>query len=110
MSHGYACIHLTPMARARLGDADGLALDALAAKLGADVTAGYSTMQGGWTVHAWAGTLHSDSYGGKGAVAVAIRAALGDIEQQQTLADDVWTPEEILQVAAQTPGMDVRRA
>jgi hypothetical protein len=108
----------TPWARQAIGDDDAAGIEARAASLGARIVAVGSSPKGPWTVHVTSvsGSIRESAYHQWGSLTLLIGKMLDDFRKQRDMVDEqladlgVWTPEEILQVAAQTPGMDVRRA
>jgi len=113
----------TPWARMALGTEDTAAIEARARALSARVTAVASSpsVAGPWTVHATSvpgNGIRESVIHGRGPLALVIAGVLDRFEAQREIVDEeladigfpkAWTPEEILQVAAQS-GMDVRRA
>ena len=105
--NGYDRLVLSPNVRHSIGEADAIALDGWAKRIGATVAAGGKP--GLWTVHVTAGALRESCYGAKGQVAVTIAALLVAIEEQQEQADRGFAPDELVTIAAQS-GVAVSRA
>lgn len=111
----YRNLDLTAWCDGALKQDEGWALDGWAGRIGAHVTAFASSPRGPWTVHAYTKgmALREHAYHAKGTLAVTIASCLTGIERQQDivaeeLTDLGWTPDELVQVAAQS-GMAVSR-
>lgn len=113
-------LNLTPWARRDLSADETAGLHARAAALGAFVSVTAARPGGPYQCYASDRAVRVSKVNVHGPLAVRLHALLDAFREERAGveaevveilgADNAWAPDEILQVAAQTPGMTVRRA